>query len=285
MTDTDLIKKSINALGLLLEVDLIPEDSYQKIYDIINDQVIIPFVTITIPIGQVFYRARINDDYPFKSKSDISYNTKLDKIKIGRANYFNQSVFYASHKEETAILETSNSIKNKELGNNELITVGQWTVTKPIEVISIIHDKEFQRKNEILKCKYMSYLKTNSSFNLDWVQTHLEFISTQFARKVNVFEEYKISCAFFNIMKEKMFNNGGAYGIMFPTVEFEKNDLNIAITPECVDNHLSLTQIAEFMINNKHNKQGGIFQVKTGDCLEFKMNDLIINKQKRALIE
>jgi hypothetical protein len=276
----DPLQKSYKALKSLEHIDLTLENSYQKIYDIINEQVIIPFITMTIPIGQIFYRARLNEGHSFKSKSDISYNSNLGKIKIGRANYYNQPVFYASYKDETAIFETSQSIKSREIGKNEIITVGKWFVNKPIEVIPIIHDKEFQEKNEILHDKYLNFLKTNPLFTNEWTNTHFEFISNQFARKVNVLDEYKISCAFFNVMKEKKFSNGGVSGILYPTIEYEKNDLNIALTPECVDNHLSLLEAREFYVNIHDDKNGGIVQVRTSDCLEFKMNDLMIKKQK-----
>ncbi|WP_321318036.1 hypothetical protein [Labilibaculum sp.] len=272
----DQLQESYKALKSLEKVDLMLENSYQRIYDIINEQVIIPFVTMTIPIGQIFYRARLNNGRSFKSKSDISHNTNLQEIKIGRANYFNQSVFYASHKEKTAIFETSQSIKNREIGKNEIITVGKWVVNKPIEVIPIIHDKEFQEKNEILQAKYLNFLKTNPLFTNEWIQAHFEFISNQFARKVNVLEEYKISCAFFNVMKERKFSNVGVSGILYPTIEWEKNDLNIALTPECADNHLSLLEAGEFIINIHDNKNCGIVQVGTSDCLEFRINDLMV---------
>jgi len=79
----DQLQKSYKALKSLEHIDLTLENSYQRIYDIINERVIIPFVTMTIPIGQIFYRARLNEGHSFKSKSDISYNSNLGKIKIG----------------------------------------------------------------------------------------------------------------------------------------------------------------------------------------------------------
>ena len=143
----------------------------------------------------------------------------------------------------------------------------------------VIHDNEFQEKNEILHDKYLNFLKTNPLFTNEWTNAHFEFISNQFARKVNVLDEYKISCAFFNVLKEKKFSNGGVSGILYPTIEYEKKDLNIALTPECVDNHLSLLEAAEFYVNIHDDKNGEIVQVRTSDCLEFKMNDLMLKKQ------
>ncbi|MCX6237873.1 MAG: hypothetical protein NTY07_10020 [Bacteroidia bacterium] len=267
-------EKSIKALKVIEKIDLMSTNSYQAIVKIIEEQVIIPYVTQVIPVGQELYRARLNERCSFNLKTDISYNNNIDLIKIGRANYYQQPIFYASHKKETAIFETSHAIKNREKGTNEIITVGKWIVNKPIVVIPIFQDKEFFQKNETIKEKYLKYLETNPLFTSKWTQIHLELISKHFARKVNCIEEYKISCAFFNVMKES-FKKKGISGIMFPTVEWEKNDLNVALTPECVDNHLSLNQVDEFKINMDDNPSG-IIQIGTSDCIAYKINDIIL---------
>lgn len=271
----DQFEESLKALKTIESFDIMHDDSYQGIVKLISEKIIIPYVTHIIPIGRIFYRARMNENCSFTLKKEISYNKNIDSIKIGRANYFHQSIFYASHKEETAIFETSQSIKNREKVNNEVITVGKWIVIKPIKVIAIFHDNEFLQKDKLIRENYLKFLKTDSRFTSKRAQTHLEFISNQFAKKVSCIDEYKVSCAFFNILKDKKFEEENISGVLFPTVEWKKNDLNVALTPECVENNLALNQVAEFKINIEEN-HNGIIQTGISDCLTYEINDFSI---------
>lgn len=270
------LEKSLIALKAIEKIDLTADSSYWDIVNIVREQVFIPYVTLKIPIGTSLFRARLNEGCSFNLKSDISYNSNSSSIKIGRANYYHQSIFYASHKNETALFETSNILKEMDNVEEEIITVGTWLVNKEIEVIPIYHDIEFLKKHPEIEKKYFGFLKNNPLYTNPLIQEHFKFLSKEFAKKVTKIEEYKISCAFFNVMNEKKFRSSDVSGILYPSFEWEQNDINIALTPESVENCLSLVQVKEFNIK-KYKDHNEILQTGTSDCIAYKINRVIPN--------
>lgn len=262
----DQLINSICELQRLESLDLNSENSYSEIISAIQTHVVIPYFSMKIPIGTVFFRARINEGKPFTLKSQLSYNNDFKSINIGRANYQGQSIFYGGHIEETAIFEVSKILRDMKIGSTEYVTIGVWTVIKPFEVLPIISDQEFlDTHNDIFK-KYHKELKRNHLFKHPLVQEHLEFISRVFSKKVQNSVDYKFSCALFNRMMDERIENIG--GILYPSIEYEKKDLNIAIIPEFVDNCLVLSYIDEYLISI--NEWGGNFiQIGRSDCSNF----------------
>lgn len=263
---TEQLINSLSTLKNLKKLDLNSEHSYSTINSIIKDQVIIPYFKSTVHIGKVLYRARINDDKPFTLKSEISYKSDTNSIKYGRANRSRQSVFYAAHTEETAIFEVSKILRGINRVPVEYISIGVWYVIRPFDVFSIFSDEEFLRKNKNIWTNYLTHLEKNPTFKHPLIQDHLKAISDEFAKKISNENEYKISCALFNrMMEEKKANVGG---ILYPSVEYEKNDLNIVLIPEFVDNYLILSRVDEYKISI--NENGGEFiQIGTTDCMNF----------------
>jgi hypothetical protein len=71
-------------------------------------------------------------------------------------------------------------------------------------------------------------------------------MSDIFAEKIDDREDYKYktSAAFFNRIMETSYQEGlPLNGLLFPSVGYEKNDVNIAIIPDIVDNCLMLQSI------------------------------------------
>ena len=154
----------------LREIDLIQEDSYFKIYQLLIDYVPILIPRVVVQPNLIIYRGRINDKCTFHFKSEISYNPNSNCTKYGRANHLNQSVFYATHKKETALFETSKVIKEKLQGIKETITLGKWIVKRPFVVGAIITDPIFlDKNNEALKL-YHTFLQQFPSFQDSKIQ-------------------------------------------------------------------------------------------------------------------
>jgi len=127
------------ALDILSSINLELDDSDNLISDLIKNKLIVPYIYTRIPKGFYVYRARSNTDgESFTKKKEISYNTQLCKIGLGRANRKGQSIFYASHKWDTPIFETSSMIKEGIKNGKETFTIGRWFVRESFLLIVLI---------------------------------------------------------------------------------------------------------------------------------------------------
>jgi hypothetical protein len=257
----------------LKEIDLTQEDSYSQTYHLINKYISILIPRLIVQPNLILYRGRINDNCPFHFKSDLSYNPNSNSIKYGRANHLNQSVFYATHKKETALFETSKVVKEKLQGVKENITIGKWIVKRPFIVGAIISDPTFlDKNNEALKL-YQTFLKKFPSFQDTKAQELMKAMSDIFAENIDEKEDfkYKISAAFFNNIIETSYREGlPLNGLLFPSVEYEKNDVNIAVIPDIVDNCLMLQNIWTYEVELSENL-GTLNPVETCDIQSYKM--------------
>ena len=264
-------KSSLEAIQKLKRINCSLDTSYSEIINIINEEIIIPYFILTIPEGEYLFRGRINNNCSYAHKADISYNLNLDSIKIGRANYYRQSVFYASRNSETAIFELSYIANDVKIGEKETITLGKWYVNKEINVYAIIGDSEQLRKDKKSLEYYNQFVNKFTGHKRQYIIEHLKYFSSEFAKKVDTNQqyEYNISCGIFNHL---MFNRDDATigGILYPSVQWEKNDINIALIPEFVDNNLILESVGEFEIEIFDDKNGAIKQTKICDIRSFK---------------
>jgi len=74
---------------------------------------------------------------------------------------------------------------------------------------------------------------------------HLQFFSDQFAKPTKGNNNlHKISSEYFNHVLNH--SEEKVYGMLYPTVEYEYNDLNLALLPEAVDKFLSLNMVIKF---------------------------------------
>lgn len=250
------------------KINLENDSSYSEIYNLIG-QIIIPYHIVSIKRGEYYYRARPKDG-AIKSKSDISYIKDSSKIKnFGRANTPNQSLFYAARQTETAIFETSSLIrKNRQDIKTENLILGRWFLKEDINVIAIISNPESIKKNKIIQ-KLNNQSILNSENELKFI---LEFFASEFSKKnTGNCNEYKISCAIYNFLQDKLGNS--VDGIIFPSVENELNDINIALRPDVVDKSLVLDMIGEYKIDFNYNPRL-IIQVGLGDICDFRISEI-----------
>ena len=265
--------QSLINLETLSKINLDERNSY-TILETLLENTIVPFNILTLKKGMYLYRARRNyKKEQFKYKEQISYRKDTCKIKeFGRANRPGQSIFYGSHKTETAIFETS-SLFNK--GNfhfgNEIITLGKWYVNKNIDILGIISDKDAMTIEPSLSSLYSRSL--NHPLSDDLSQKILEFFSREFSKNVNnSTSQYKISCAYFNYIINK-FNNNRLLGVAYPSVEYEYKDLNVALLPKAVDDSLILETVAEYEVNTKNMT---VYQIGLADIEKFNQIEIQI---------
>ena len=258
--------QSLINLEFLSKINLDESNSYTFIQSLLQ-KTIVPFNILTIKKGMYLFRARLNKKgLHFNKKQEISYRKDTCKIKeFGRANGPGQSIFYGSHKSETAIFETSSLFNNGKFHiGNEIITLGKWYVNKNFDILGIISDKDAMTFEPSLSNLYSRSLKHPLSDDLS--QKILEFFSKEFSKNVkgNI-SQYKISCAYFNYIINK-FSYNRLLGVAYPSVEYEYKDLNVALLPKVVDESLILETVAEFEVNTQNMT---VFQIGLADIERF----------------
>jgi len=263
---------SFRNIEKLKSLDLNNSNAYNEILELLSET-IVPHPILTMPAGKYLYRARKNESKPFITKEEISYNKDASKIKeYGRANNIGQSLFYAGHKDDTAIFETSSLFKDGMIAPGlERFTLGRWYVKKSIDVIGMVCNKEAMMKEESLKNLYLKVL--NLIGNDANAQRVLEFFSKEFSRNIKGDKNnYKLSCAYFNFIlnhpQGKRFK-----GIVYPSVENEYRDLNVALLPDAVDDSLILDMVTEFEADTIKRE---ISQIGLGDVKKFNLNAIKI---------
>jgi len=251
-------------------IDLNDPSSYDQILHILGGT-IMSLNFVTLKKGAYLYRARPKkNDEKFSSKKDLGYRIDLENIlDFGRANSPNQSLFYAAHTDKAAVFETSSLIReNRADINIEYLTVGRWFVKNPIRLLAIITNQEAILKNRELRhlAEIMRFDPINSNPETKRI---LDYFSNEFAKNVKGDTNmYKISAAFYNTIQRNA--NGQCFGIMYPSVGFEHNDINVALLPETVDNNLILDMIGEYKIDF-NTEPRSIIQIGLGDIKSFDM--------------
>jgi hypothetical protein len=258
------------ALNLLSRIDLNSKGADSEISDLITNKLIVPYILTMIPKGFYLYRARINEtNISFTRREEISYNRDTNKIRLGRANLPEQSIFYASHKWETPLLETSPLLTQGIKNGIETFTIGRWLVEESFPLFALIPNLELLDENIEFFKNYRNLLENDPELNNPHAKNHLQFFSDQFSIQAKGNENlYKISSAYFNHVitnsKERVL------GMLYPTVEYYFKDLNVALLPEAVDRFLTLDMVVKYELSIKDGigdyKMKEIPNIKTFQC-------------------
>jgi len=209
----------------------------------------IPTVTAKPP-----FVARVRPNYNgevFKHIENLSYNPDPSSIKLQRANFNNQQVFYVSPHTDggvgqchnTAILETAfDSIKTTDF-NRMYITVSRWIVQRPLNVVnlpyaanSIAKNKDFAKAKEqydrILSGLRSLYGETESQRHIE----ALEFISELFAATKEKPYAYRVTAAYCDHVRRVLSANEYPLdGILYPSANTEAAGVNMALNTSLVD--------------------------------------------------
>lgn len=256
--------ESNRALSRLERIDLNDPNSDEEITFLLQNKVNIPFVHVKIPRGLPIFRARKNENgKEFTTKDEISYNKFSNIIELGRANKKGQSIFYASHNDDTSLFETSSIVKYGLDIEKEIITCGRWIVNESFLLVTLLPKVNELANHGSMLHKYSKLIRKSPYFMDRSGKKHLDFFSNQFSRQTNGnVNLYKISSAYYNHCLE--FSPRKIYGMLFPSVESEYTDLNLALTPEAVDKFLTLDKVIKYEITVKGEK-GTILPIRIGD--------------------
>lgn len=251
-------------------------DQYLEIldYNIIEEIVKDSFNILALPTailhkGSTIDRVRINGKYHkdidrnsfqlFTNSKELSYisdATILTKRKdFGRANRPEQSIFYGSLESTlitlpraTAYFESPNSINEIAERKDviEIFTVSKWRVKRNIILAEIVFSRDSIRANPDIRLSFNRQFNRLPVFQRQAYLKQLIYYSEQFSKKVEYNWQYKVSCAYSNIL----YKTNLIGGIAYPSVDSSLQGHNVALLPSTVDKFLTLDKVALFETYN-----------------------------------
>lgn len=150
-------------------------------------------------------------------------------------------------------METAQILKDKEAVNIEgqLYTLGRWEVLEDFKVAEMVFCDEAIESNPDTKRAYEFQLKNLEKDEMkEFMLRQIKFFSSQYARKVNDHNFYKISVAYTDLL----LNEANLNGIAFPSVQSGYKGQNIVLKPEVVDKYLKLNLVSTLRVHKNKMK-------------------------------
>jgi hypothetical protein len=206
--------------------------------------------------GKRILRGRINEkpgEYDHVSK--VSYKPQEYNKTYMRASTPKQTMFYGSivpeirSKKEpdtaraTILYEISEFARDPESVGEQTVTYSVWEVQEDIELLSLMHYKEFERPTELskkLQTEFEDFIKKHPE-KKESTSDIVEFLGEQYAKMVSPDEDYNylISACHSEIVSEF-----GLDGVLYPSVKLAGEGINVAIKPDSVKK-LKLVHVGE----------------------------------------
>ena len=204
--------------------------------------------------GKRIIRARLSEKESFKNISELSFKPQKYNTTYQRASTPNNTMFYGSivpkilgdSEPQTAritiLFELSEFVRNTDTIGELDITYSAWEVVEDIELISLIHHKNFERPTELTK-------KLSSDFE-EFVTQHpelkipsleiSEYLAHEYAKaEIPDHLHYMISGTYAEIACSKY------DGVLYPSVRLAGEGINVAIKPDTVINKLKFLGASE----------------------------------------
>ena len=239
-----------------------------EIKDLISEIGVIPVMRSEYHDGKIIYRARANNNEndDFTNVSDLSFKPQKFNKTYQRASTPNKTMFYGAlipeEKGEDIIdderiigaFEVVDFLRKPSIEKGEqVITYGVWRVNSTISTYSVIHPKIDKLKVQWLKkiaTNFYNELEKCPQFK-DKTLIVQEYLAKEFSKHVCEGKDYDymISGLFSNKVCEL-----GVDGILYPSVKMQGTGLNIALTPECVNQKLTLEAAIKCKVYKKCKK-------------------------------
>ncbi len=214
----------------------------------------------TLHEGYDIFRARPNEDdeFSFNNRSQLSYKPQSFNTTFQRSSTPNRTMFYGSilpseygkddlnNARVTSCLEASKTFRENLLLSNEKITFSRWSVNKDIKLMLVIPDVEIKNNDSFSSFMNSELSKFISMQPSLYHRTKIinKYFGDIFAKQNIKFDyDYIISALY----TERVINSGFD-GIIYPSVKAQGKGYNICITPECVDEKMSLIAAGECRI-------------------------------------
>lgn len=219
-----------------------------------------------IPTGSHIIRARPNEENKdFFKVCQISYKPQSENKTYQRASTPYKTMFYGSmagDEPNTGIvisaLETCKSLRDKSTPNGQqTLTFGKWVVTKPIPVLAIIHHKDYISESKLLQYLTNDYQKFLSGHSPETVQESLtisEFFADEFAKEITNNEyDYLISAIYSERATNIRIDGNKLAGVLYPSVKSVGKGINVAISPDYVNENLQLEHVLTATVHKEDN--------------------------------
>lgn len=247
---------------LLTKFKSLPLEKYPvtDIKGIIKELGPFPSPFYTLQPGKRIVRARLNDENDsFLKKTDVTYLPQEKNNSHQRASTPEQTMFYGAvlpdelTPEEIQMERITAACETSKLWNTdtesietEILTFSQWIVTNEIPLVAFIDPtNEKNNKTQIAKELYkVTHGLVNE--NQELLKPTLKitkFCSDEFSKVVERGAEDH-SYLFTAILSNQIVN-GGAGGVLYPSVQTEAKSINVAISPVFVESSLSLHSVLE----------------------------------------
>lgn len=248
MENTTKILKAIESIDLSTY-------PYQKIKDLIASIGNTGGIITTLHPGKIILRARPNyNGERFHKVGEIGYKPAEYNETYQRASTPYNTMFYGSAisdnvtEEELGIariigvFEAVPFIKNPESEGEQIITYSRWRVVKDIRLVSIVHHKDFKRKNsyaEEQRVNFEKFLAEHPKDIGDKARLVTNFFANQFAKELTPKDyDYMISAIYTELATEN-----GMGGVFYPSVRTGGEGFNVAIHPSYINNKYIVPEV------------------------------------------
>lgn len=231
---------------------------YEEIRDLFQRLGKVGTVIVTLHPGRTFVRVRSNSgNEVFTKKSELSYKPQHLNKTYQRASTPNKTMLYGSMLHET---DNSNDINARIVGALEGLpwlrdntskgvqkaTFSVWEVKQDIDLVGIVHQKDFHDKNPHLKElveAFTSFMSQHPNYFKPTMMVS-DFLAQEYA-KLPIENDYEYM---FSAIYSELVINHGLHGVYYPSVRTDGRGLNVAIKPDIADQNMVLKVAGEVMV-------------------------------------
>jgi hypothetical protein len=230
----------LSAIEEIEQVDLKQVDAIELIENIVKTKLRkLPIFLTDLKVGEPLVRARYlkeEEDYHHLIR-DYSYNPFPEHVKIGRANYPGQQIFYGSRFRVTSLGEVRFIYANREK-NEARYSLGRWEVTEKLPIAAIVTPELIRQYNAKELLGLADFIEeTEHEFKDDKKMAGFiniyRYMAKKYTEPVQEGEEhkYKITAVFSNFIYNSL---SVANGILYQSVQYPEN-FNVALKKDVVD--------------------------------------------------
>jgi hypothetical protein len=229
-----------SAIEEIEQIDLRQENAVEQIENIVKTKLRkLPIFLTDLKAGEPLVRARYlkdDEDYHYLVR-DYSYNPFPEYIKIGRANYAGQPIFYGSRFRVTSLGEVRFIYANREK-DEARYSLGRWEVVEKFPVAAIVTPeliREHNAKELFGLAEFIEEVENDYKNDKDmagFIDIY-RYMAKKYTEPIQEGEEhkYKITAIFSNFIYNKL---PIANGILYQSVQYPEN-FNVALKKDVVD--------------------------------------------------
>jgi hypothetical protein len=253
----------------LIEIEFLTREStnpdlysllYAKFFNLIYK---IPFAVYRKKPGNVVFRSRQNlNGEIFENAKQITYPPKELVTEYGRANFPHEPIFYGCIPDQgtkneksidaynACILETDKELLSDISGDfKKVYTVGKWDVTESqTNFVYLPFSHKAFLKNAMIKdianrfaeCMYHLYPREEVE---EIIIPFQKYVSFKFSASKTNKNDYILTNAFKNALLNQNVHGNKLDGIIYSSSMTDCDAINVALTPQFVDDFLKLNKI------------------------------------------